>query len=427
VDGRRGDWRTILLAMAGVGAALFAYAIAAFTVLLAAVETVSPGTLNDAQPLLNAILQSSALAVIGTAFLPSAYYGIQRLRGRDVPAASPKPLRLWQGILLFFLWAGTGLLAQVFLNQGFLKWVTPPLYLVAVGVPVYFLLRLVAGGLRSGSRLRNWGVLSTSIALAMPFSVAAEIGMIVVGVIGVGVYVGLHPDQYAALQGIAEKLSNITSIEQTLDLIGPWLSNPLIIPLALLFFSGLTPLIEETAKSFAIWTVFDHLDSPAQGFVAGAISGAGFGLIESLMVSAAPDANWAATLLVRGGSSMMHIATASLTGWGIATFHLNRRLGWMAATYAAAMFIHSLWNACVVFVVAGSLRTMWQSNTPDLVAILLILLGGGTLLVMCLALPVILAGINWRLRAAIPAPLPALPPVSPAAASGPRPGGGPEG
>ena len=106
-----------------------------------------------------------------------------------------------------------------------------------------------------------------------------------------------------------------------MNAVEPWLNNPLVFLLALLFFSGLTPVIEETAKSIAAWTVFDHLDSPAQGFVIGALSGAGFGLSESLLASATPDSSWAATLMIRGGSTMMHIMTASLTGWGIASFH----------------------------------------------------------------------------------------------------------
>ncbi len=58
---------------------------------------------------------------------------------------------------------------------------------------------------------------------------------------------------------------------------------------ALLFFSVFAPLVEETAKSLTAWTIFDHLSSPAQGFAIGALSGTGFGMVESLLASVQPD------------------------------------------------------------------------------------------------------------------------------------------
>jgi RsiW-degrading membrane proteinase PrsW (M82 family) len=405
MESRGGDWRAVLLAVAGLGGTLFALAIAGSILAYAALGAANPAALTTAPPLLDGILLASALILIGAAFFPSAYYSIRRLRGREVPATEPKPLKVWQGLILFLVWAAASALAQFLFNHGPLKWLTPPLYLIAIGTPVYLLLRLVAGGLKPGSRLRTWGVFSTSMALAAPISGAAEILLVVIGAVVVGIYIGLHPDQFRALQGLVEKLSSAAGPDQILDLIGPWLNNPLTILLALVFFSGLTPLIEESAKSIAIWTVFDRLESPAQGFVIGAISGAGFGLIESLLVSASADADWAATLLVRGGSTMMHIATASLTGWGIASFRVRKRPGVLIGMYALAMFIHSLWNACVILIVAGGVRNLMQTGAPDLIGSLLIALGGGTLLLLCLAIPFVLGGINWKLRVpSLPSP-----------------------
>src|SRR5712691_2539497 len=138
------DWRTVLLAVAGLGGGVFAFAIAMSIVVYAALGAGNPGLLKEAPALLDGILLASALILIGTAFFRSAYYSIRRLRGREVPAADPKPLKAWQGVLLFLLWLGASGLAQFLFNHGPLKWATPPLYLIAIATPVYLLLRLAS-------------------------------------------------------------------------------------------------------------------------------------------------------------------------------------------------------------------------------------------------------------------------------------------
>jgi RsiW-degrading membrane proteinase PrsW (M82 family) len=328
------------------------------------------------------------------------------LRGEAIPAAAPKLLTIWQGILLLLLWAGAALLAQLLINSDILMWFTPPLYLLAIGTPVYFLVRLASGGLNAGSRQRIWGVVSTSIALGTTLSIITEMMLVIVGLVLVAGYIGLHPELLAAIKQITNQITNTSSIDAVLNAVGPWLNNPLVFLLALLFFSGFTPVIEETAKSIAVWTVFDHLDSPAQGFVIGALSGAGFGLFESLLASATPDSGWGATLMIRGGSTMMHIMTASLTGWGIASLHAGRTGGGRVASvivrYALAVCLHGLWNASVIMIAFGSLRMPPNMDAPDLVGKVLIFSGVSVLVILCLTIPLALGMINKRLRTAIP-------------------------
>ncbi len=412
MEQRGRDWRTILLGISSLGAVLSAFTFAALIIVYTIIGLLDRGSAQNSSTALQDVVIASGIVLIGAVFLPSGYYSIQRLRGKEIPQAAPKPLKIWQGFLLLVLWAGAAVVAQLFVDNDVLKWFTPPLYLLAIGTPVYFLVRLASGGLNAGSRQRVWGAVSTSIALGATLAIVAEGMLVIVGLVVVAAYVGLHPELLAAARQITDQITNASSIDTVLNAVQPWLDNPLAFLLALLFFSGFTPVIEETAKSLAVWTVFDRLDSPAQGFVIGALSGAGFGLFESLLASATPDSSWGATLLVRGGSTMMHIMTASLTGWGIAAFHsstsgsrvlnLISRVLNLIKMYALAMLMHGLWNASVIMIAFGSLRIPSNTVAPDAIGTGLVFSGVSILIILCLAIPLALGIINKRLRTANP-------------------------
>ena len=392
------DWRTILLAMGSIGCAVLAFSSAALIAAYSLLGTFQLELPARRQSPLDVAVMASALIVIGAAFLPSAYYSIQRLRGRAVPAALSPLLRVWHGIVLVVVWLAAALGAQFLLDNPTTKWMTPALYVLAIGVPVLFFARLATGGLQLGSRERLWGVLAAGMGLGIAPAIVAELLLGLLGLIGVGIYVGLHPELLSTVQRLANQLENATDLQQVLNIAGPWLSSPIAFVLGLLFFSGFSPLIEETSKSLATWAVFDRLTSPAQGFALGAISGAAFGLVESLLVSASPDASWAGTLLVRGASTMMHVMSASLTGWGIASFRTSKSFGKLIGMFLLAISLHAMWNASVVAVTFGGIRAAMKTSGPDPVGVVLIFAGVAALAVLCLAIPLTMAGINRHLR-----------------------------
>jgi hypothetical protein len=392
------DWRSILLGIGGLACALFAFGLAGLMIIFSAFG-VFRGDLSQNDPTtFQAVVVASGLILTSAVFLPASYYSLQRLRGVIIPGAAPKLLNPWQAVLLLLLWAGSAWLAQGLIGNEIFKWFTPPLYLLAIGTPVYFLFRLTAGGLDAGSRQRLWGIPAASIALGTTLSILAEGTLVLIGLVGGVVYLGLHPEQLTFFKQIASQLTDASSIDSVMSKVEPLLNNPIIFLLALSFFSGFTPIIEETAKSIAPWTVFDHLASPAQGFVIGALSGAGFGLVESLLASATPDSSWALTLMIRGGSTMMHILTASFTGWGIASYHANKSLGRLIGAYASAIFLHGLWNAAVIMIVYGGLQMSSIGGSPNALGVILLIFGISVLALMCLAIPLTLGLINRRLR-----------------------------
>ncbi len=406
----KNDWRSILLAIGSVGGAVILFSSAALFVVYSLIGAFQPALADSKRTALDVAVLACALVAIGAAFLPAAYYSVRRLRGLEPQAVRPRRMRIWQALVLVATWLAAAFGAQFLLGNALAKWITPALYLLAIGVPVFFFARLAMGGLNAGSRERVWGALASGIGLGIAPSVIAELLLASLGLIGLGIYVAFHPELLSTVQHLATQLQDASSMEEILNLVGPWLNNPIAVLVALAFFSGFSPLIEETAKSVTTWAVFDRLSSPAQGFAIGAMSGAAFGMVESLLVSATPDAGWSTTLLVRGASTMMHIMAASLTGWGIGSFRASRNFARLIGMYVLAIGLHGTWNASVVAITFGSVRTALGSGGPDPIAVMLMFAGSAMLVALCVAIPLALGLINWRLRAAsAPSPATILP------------------
>jgi RsiW-degrading membrane proteinase PrsW (M82 family) len=397
------DWRSILLAIASTGGAIMAVALAVIVVVIQAAMTLRGD--RQSPPLIEGVLLASAILFVGALLIPAAYFSIQRLIGEEVTVNATKPMNVAVGLLLAFAWLGISVLTQIFYGNTFLRWITPPLYILSIGLPVYFFARLAIGGLNAGSKQRTWGALGTGMILGPSLASFIELMLVVLLLFGVAAYLAFHPELMSVFNTIKAQINNTSNPDDILTLLSPYLLNPIVIALALLFFSVIAPVVEETAKSLTVWTVFDDLSSPAQGFVIGALSGAGFGLVESLLASVQPDSSWATTLIVRGGSTMMHIVAASLTGWGIACFRTTKRPGRMIGMYALAMFLHSLWNACVILIVTGSVRTALSTHQENILGMAFIIFGIAILTIIALSMPIALGMINWRLRTAI-RPLP---------------------
>ncbi len=398
IQQRETDWRTILLATGAAGGAVLIFAGVAFLLVFNGLEGVRPTLAGAHRSALDLVVLCTALIVIAAVLIVALYYSIVKLSGRTIRPANPRLLKFGQALLLIVIWAAAAAGAGFLFDKPIIKWITPLLYALAIAIPVYFFVRLATGGLHPGSRQRLWGVLATGIELGIAPAIIAEVMLVFIAVIALVIYLAIQPGQLTAFEQLASELENAGDMQQVLNAISPWLTSPLTLLLALLFFSGLAPLIEETAKSLAVWSVFDRLSSPAQGFALGALSGAAFGLVESLLVSATPDSSWTLTLLVRGASTMMHIMAASLTGWGIGQFRVTHRWSRLLGMYFLAFALHGVWNGSVVAITFGSLHTASGSSGLDMAGGLLTFLGGSVLLLLCLMIPAGMWAINRRFR-----------------------------
>lgn len=331
---------------------------------------------------------------------------LRRLRNRPEETARLRPLSIWLGLLLLFGWILSIILTAV-LNRGvFSQWFAIPFYLSSIGIPVYALTRLAAGGLDVGSKLRAWSALSAGMTVAPLLSILAEGLAVLLGIVVIAIYAALDPGRIQALQSLMEQVKRAASQEETLLLLGPYLTSPLALLGGLLLLSVVTPLVEETAKSLAVWLAWRKLASPAQGFALGALSGAGFALMEGLFISAAPNETWGFTLGIRAASASMHVLASAVIGWGIGMFAAQKRFLPMLGRYALGISFHGLWNACVVVTTFSSGRMLLPSAgsaLPNVAASIFILGGFCFLGLLILAAPISLWGVNRWLRKSMPA------------------------
>ena len=409
------DWIAVFLLIGSAGGALLALSM----VLALLAYAASTSALGRPQPVngpdaLQAVVLAASLALVGALSLPALYNSIRSVRGKAVGAGGPRRLGIWQALMLVIAWLGACWLGQAVVADGAWKWTAPAFHALAIGAPVYLWVRLSAGGLGSGSPTRYWGLFATGMWLSTGLALLVEVALAVMALVAAGVYVMLNPGQLLTFQQLGHELSAVAGLTDALTVLQPWLDRPSVFFAALFVFAGIAPVIEEGAKSIAIWIVIDRLGSPGEGFLAGALSGAGFGLVEGLLASASPDPFWGVTLAIRGGSSVMHIAAAAVAGYGIVAFRRTRRLASLLGGYLAAIMIHGLWNASIVIIGFGGMHMSMGLNNANYVGLFLVVFGASILAALCAGTPIALMAANRRLRSVAdqaqskPAPEPAI-------------------
>jgi hypothetical protein len=396
------DWWAILLAVFSALVILLMLAGAAF--MLASGIADWQKTHDATFSLLPAFLYNAAFLFTAVLIARGGWLSLRRIKNKPIDLARFQPLSVWRVMALIVGWILSILFAMVLYQRPILQWFSLPFYLLAIGLPVYALVRLAIGGLGLGSKLRAWGTLSAGMVLAPFLSGLAEGLVALVAVIVLGVFVGLDPQRLATMQSLVDQLKHATTQESILTILAPMLANPLTLVGGLFFLSVVTPLVEEAAKSLPVWMAWRRLESPAQGFALGALSGAGFGLMEGLFISANPGVTWGMTLTVRAASSAMHIVTAGLVGWGIGMAAQQKRIMPALGRYALGVAIHGTWNACVVIMVYASGRSLLSGGNPDVVAALSMVSALCFLGLLILCAPIVLWAVNHQLRKSLPAP-----------------------
>lgn len=257
-------------------------------------------------------------------------------------------------------WAPAGLLgAGLILLVGYMiqdifsiKWLALPILTVpAVILPIWAIVALGARGLFVGSRWRVWGILGVSLTIT-PFLLFMLEVVIVIGiVVFVVIYVAANPQAAMEFENLSRQLTfiDLESEEQALRVILPYLVKPSVVVPALIFFSIVIPLLEELVKPLGVWLLVGKLDSAAQGFVFGALGGAGFALVETFNVSGQMG-EWGIVLFTRIGTGLLHVTTSALMGGAIFLAVRERRYLRLLGTYLLVVLLHGLWNASALTV-----------------------------------------------------------------------------
>ena len=337
-----------------------------------------------------------------------SWFILQKTMGReqaDIPLIIP--FARWQifaAIAMVILSIAIGGMIA-FSEIAWLAWfILPMLTLLVIMPPVWLLFGIGTKGIELGPRWRVFGIIGLSATVGPVIMVILEIvllfGIIILGAVFIVVQ---KPILFQELLSLGKILENETNPELILGLVAPYLTSPLVLAIIIGYIAVIVPLIEELFKPLAVWIFAAKIESPAQGFAMGVLSGAAFALLESLNASADGTVNWPVIVSVRAGTSLLHMTVSGLVGWGIVSAFREKRILRFFASYFAAVTIHGIWNACAIGTGISSLgesigKPEWLFNFSPA------LLGG--MLVLGIGMLVVLVASNRKLGSA-PAPLPA--------------------
>jgi hypothetical protein len=222
------------------------------------------------------------------------------------------------------------------------------LTILVIAVPIWVLLGVGTTALDFGPRWRAWSIFGLGMTLGPLLMLIIEGVAAVIFVIIAMIVIFSKPDVLSEISRLATLLKNETNPDVILPLIAPYIINPGVIVMVLSFFALVVPIIEEALKPLGIWLFARKIETPAQGFALGLLSGAAYALVESLGASGQSDVNWVAVVTVRAGTSLLHITTTGLMGWAIVAAWREKRVLRLMATYATVILIHGLWNASAI-------------------------------------------------------------------------------
>jgi RsiW-degrading membrane proteinase PrsW (M82 family) len=342
----------------------------------------------------------TALAV-SLLVLPSLILAVMRLMGRE-----DRWRRIQRGLevssLLMLAWPLVVLLGTFISNTSeFAIFLLPPIQILAITIPLWWFFELGRRGLRQDHSQRNWGVMSFGLVVTPALIILIELVLLVVLGIAAVVWVSSQPQLLEEINRTAQRLMNAElDPEATLRILRPYLQQPLVLFSIFAIVSGIIPIIEELFKPLALWGLASRRFTPADGFVTGLICGAGFAVIESLgmLTTEAAGMEWAASVTARLGTGLLHMVTAGIVGFGLASAWSRARYLRLGGIFFAAVLLHGIWNFFGVLV--GIVPVFEDVMVPDNLAFLARLspISTAALVILGAVLFLILMGVNRRLR-----------------------------
>ncbi len=307
-----------------------------------------------------------ALFLLALVCLPSVISSMSALSGGDPPRwlSAPMPALNWLPVVLFVI---TLVIRLVILPEEPTQGLLPAgLTALAVVLPALWFLRLGAGSQWGKNPKRNSGLLTFSLSFTTYFILILEAVLFFAVVVGVLAALGRDPQMMEALENLLPLLQGANlAPEELVELLAPLLSTPPIFISILLLVALVIPMIEEAFKTLGVWLLKGRGISPAEGFVAGMVSGAGFALVEGLLNSAAmassTSTDWLGFVIGRLGGTLLHIFNGGMLGWAMANVWQGKKPAKVVGTYFLTVLLHGIWNGVAILelspqvIVAGNL------------------------------------------------------------------------
>lgn len=245
-----------------------------------------------------------------------------------------------------------------------IDWIFLPILTIpAIVFPLAVLLALGTRRLPFGTRWQTWNVLGLAMTLGPLILFTLEIFVALIIFAFSVAYVIARPELALELQSISRQIMILgPESEAARDLLAPYLTKPGVIAGTLIYIAVLVPAIEEIFKPIGVWFLAGKLE-PAQGLTLGALSGAGYALIETIGVTS-QTGEWASLLFSRIGTGLLHITTSALMGAAIVLAWRERRYLRLLGTYLLAVFLHGLWNSLAIVYTFSTVAELFEQSGP---------------------------------------------------------------
>ena len=301
-----------------------------------------------------------AFSFEGILLFAAAFFCLQKVLQKptaDAPLSIALPR--WMIVVAVLMSVGSIMIGSQILTVEPANWlILPFLTIPAVALPLGVLLAFGAWKLPLGTRWQTWSVLGLSMTLTPILLLAMEAVLAIILLIGVIAYVAMQPELANEIQALSQRIMILgPQSEAAQELLSPFLTRPGVMVIALIYMAVLVPAIEELLKPLGVWLLAGKLESSAQGFTLGALSGAGYGLIETVGASGQVS-EWASLLSSRIGTGLLHITTSGLMGAAIVLAWRERRYLRLLGTYFLAILLHGLWNAFAILFTFSNLAEL---------------------------------------------------------------------
>ena len=273
------------------------------------------------------------------------YHGISASMGEQ-----STPWRPPMAAIVLFVYAAVLLVGG--LDMAALQPVAAPmplLHVLAAALPGITLVGLAArGSVLSGRPVLGLTWRQVTLAAAISMTVATTIAVYVesLGSFGAVVLLLVHNGAFESARNSHDFWQAVGHSDIILTRNEQFFAN-------LITASLVAPVIEELGKGLGARFMMRSTTTRSQAFVLGAAAGAGFGFLEAMLygvggVHQSGPGTWWAIMLVRGGSTSLHVLNTGLVGlaWWYASFGRAKRRGWLL--FALAVALHALWNGFAI-------------------------------------------------------------------------------
>jgi hypothetical protein len=390
------DWLSIGQLILGGISCLISFSLAILLVFLGVNGALAKT--NSSMDATALFMLSGLIAAIGVLNIPSIVLAIRCLSGKQFePGIKTSTFRLASLALMSLpVWLFGG---QSITQTTLAGWLLPWFNILALLIPIWWLVEFGRRQLPSDSPQRSWGLVGISLGVTPLITILAELIVTIFVILIVFMALNTEPvwmDKFNQL--IIQFNQSDLDPQFFTTFFKDLLTSPLVITAIFLTVGLFMPLMEELLKPLGLWVLRKRLLTPAEGFSGGLICGAGFALFESatMIAQTGGSADWGQMVLLRIATSLLHITASGFVGWGLASAWSQKKYGRTLLTILVAASVHGLWNTIAILIVLLPFITSSSTQT----ALLQVSSGVGTFTMasILILLAAALVVMNRRLR-----------------------------